>query len=309
MEFVDIGANLTDSMYDGVYHGRKHHEEDLHLVLQRSHSMGVRHVMITSGRLRDTKESIAIIERFRGVADVPELSTTVGVHPTRGKELLVGGEDYESKMIQHALDHHPSSEIICWGEFGLDYDRLKFCKMEDQRTSFAKQLNLLEEEVFPKRRMPLFLHCRNAADDFMEMISKKREVVCGNGVVHSFTGERDEMEKLVDLDLWIGLNGCSLKTEENLDVAKHVPLDRLLLETDAPWCGIRNSHASSAFLSAKSKFTGKPKHKFEMGKMVKDRNEPCCILQVAEVIARIHGIEVEEVTSQVRKNTRDLFHV
>jgi TatD DNase family protein len=289
MEFVDIGANLTDSMYHGIYHGKTHHDEDLHLVLKRSHSMGMRHIIITSGTLRDTSEALEIVDRFHGMEDTPVLSTTVGVHPTRGKELLLGGEKYQSEMLNYALNCQSQhrdrpSDIICWGECGLDYDRLKFCGIRDQRAAFAIQLALLEEEVIPKRRLPVFLHSRNAADDFIEMISAKREVVCGHGVVHSFTGSREEMQKLVDLDLWIGLNGCSFKTDENLEIAKHVPLDRLLLETDAPWCGIRKSHASSAFVSPKSKMQAKPKHRFEMGMMVKDRNEPCCILFVIHLM-------------------------
>src|SRR5947207_2197442 len=69
------------------------------------------------------------------------------------------------------------------------------------------------------------------------------------GLVHSFTGSTEEMQRLIKLGLDIGVNGCSLKTEENLAVVKEIPLQRLQIETDGPWCEIRPSHASAKFLT------------------------------------------------------------
>jgi TatD DNase family protein len=90
------------------------------------------------------------------------------------------------------------------------------------------------------------------------------------------------MQDLINLDLYIGINGCSLKTDENLEVVKAIPVDRLLLETDAPWCEIRPTHASFKYWkniedSLKDVYTppSKKKEKFESGFMVKSRNEPC----------------------------------
>jgi TatD DNase family protein len=78
------------------------------------------------------------------------------------------------------------------------------------------------------------------------------------------------------LGLYIGVNGCSLKTEENIEVVKNIPLDRILLETDAPYCDIRNTHASSKFI--KTKFDKVKKEKMKKGLICKDRNEPCMIV-------------------------------
>ena len=78
------------------------------------------------------------------------------------------------------------------------------------------------------------------------------------------------------MDLYIGLNGCSLKTEENLEVVKNIPLDKILLETDAPYCDIRSSHASSKFV--KTKFDKIKKEKMKKGLICKDRHEPCMIV-------------------------------
>ena len=79
------------------------------------------------------------------------------------------------------------------------------------------------------------------------------------------------------MDLYIGINGCSLKNEENIEVVKKIPLDRILLETDAPYCDIRNTHASA--LLVKTKFENKiKKEKMKKGLICKDRNEPCMIV-------------------------------
>ena len=107
------------------------------------------------------------------------------------------------------------------------------------------------------------------------------------------------------MDLYIGLNGCSLKTEENLEIAKQVPLDRLMIETDCPYCDIRNSHASSKFV--KTKFPSSKKEKYSEDKMVKDRNEPCTIVQVVEVLAALYGIDEEKLCEITWQNTLKMF--
>ena len=103
----------------------------------------------------------------------------------------------------------------------------------------------------------------------------------------------------------IGINGCSLKTEENLEVVRQVPLDRLMVETDAPWCGIRASHASSRYV--KSTVVAKDKKKWESDCFVKGRNEPACLVQVVEAVSGVMGVGVEEVKDASRENTEAMF--
>jgi len=108
----------------------------------------------------------------------------------------------------------------------------------------------------------------------------------------------------------------SLKTEENLQVVKAVPLDRIMLETDCPWCEIRPSHASHRYLSEmpmKEVFIPaaikKEKHQVGDEKMVKGRNEPCTIGQVAWVVAKLKDLPLAEVTHHAWQNSVDMFAV
>ena len=107
---------------------------------------------------------------------------------------------------------------------------------------FERQLDLAD-----KFWLPLFLHCRSAHDDFIEILTKNKDKIKG-GVVHTFDGTLEQAKKLIDMGLYIGINGCSLKTEANLKVAAAIPNDKIMIETDSPWCEIRKSHAGNYFL-------------------------------------------------------------
>lgn len=111
--------------------------------------------------------------------------------------------------------------------------------------------------------------------------------------------------QLCDLGLYIGINGCGLRTDELLEMVAAIPLDKLVVETDAPWCGIKNSHASSKHV--KTKFPQVKKEKFVVGSMVKDRNEPAKVVEVVEVIASVKGVAVSVVAEATYKNTIDVL--
>eukprot|EP00942_MAST-04A_sp_MAST-4A-sp1_P012232 g12232.t1 len=154
-------------------------------------------------------------------------------------------EDDFNIMLQRAFDvgvekiiiTSESGSVDAIGEFGLDYERIQFCPIDVQKKYFDKQFILAKET-----ELPLFLHNRNSSNDLIEILLKNKskwEKV--GGVVHSFDGTLEEMKAFVDMGLRIGINGCSLRTEENLKVFKEIPIDRLLIETDALWCGIKNT--------------------------------------------------------------------
>ena len=158
---------------------------------------------------------------------------TVGVHPCSAKsfEQYVGGPDILIQDLkQLALESKEAGLAVAFGEIGLDYDRLFLAGKEQQLKYFELQLDLAVEV-----QLPLFLHSRAASEDFENLLAKRLRNLPKKGLVHSFTGTLDEMRRLVDLGLDVGINGCSLKTEENLAVVKEIPLERIQIETDGPW--------------------------------------------------------------------------
>lgn len=291
MHFIDIAANLTDGMYTGMYHGTRRHPPDMDSVLSRGSAAGVVKTMVTAGTLDQSREALSLSKAY------PSLFSTAGVHPTRAREMLNDPNGHCEKLLR--IVKEGGQKVVAIGECGLDYDRTHFCSKEDQLPGFIAQFSLAE-----RTGLPMFLHDRNTQGDFGRIIKENRSRF-GTGVVHSFTGTIEEMRMYVGLDLYIGINGCSLKTEDNLAAACAVPLDRIMLETDCPYCEIRSTHVGSHFV--KSKWPSKDKKKFCSDAMVKGRSEPCRIRQVCEVVAAARGIEEEDLARAAFNNTMKVF--
>ena len=163
-------------------------------------------------------------------------------------------------------------------------------------------------DLTDKYELPLFLQCRNAHDDFIKIIESNKSKIKRGGVVHTYDGSLENAKKLIALGFHIGLNGCSLKTESNLDVVKSLPNDKILLETDAPWCEIRPAHASSKFVKTKFESVKKQqKQKWQKDVLVVGRNEPCTIVQVLEAIAGVKGEDADKLSEVFYNNTMKVF--
>ena len=132
-----------------------------------------------------------------------------------------------------ALSAKEAGHATAFGEIGLDYDRLFLTEKDQQLKYFEAQL-----DIATNVQLPLFLHSRAASQDFERLLASRLPDLPKKGLVHSFTGTIEEMERLVTMGLDIGINGCSMKSEENLDVVRAVPLERLQIETDGPWVNI-----------------------------------------------------------------------
>ncbi|KAJ2554165.1 hypothetical protein EV175_002684 [Coemansia sp. RSA 1933] len=303
MKIIDIGANLTDPVFRGKYRGKQAHDDDMEHILQRARSAGVVGMMVTGGSLHESKAAADLCRKHQG------LFSTAGCHPTRSSEVdsHPGGADaYFAKL--HTLIQDNRDKIVAVGECGLDYDRLHFSDKETQNRHFVRHFDLAQATG-----LPLFLHNRNTGDDFVRIVRENRHKF-STGVVHSFTGTAEELRQLLALDLYIGVNGCSLKTEANLAAVKLVPVDRLMIETDCPYCDIRPTHASHKLLAPAAGCgsgwktpESKRKERWSSDCLVKGRNEPCTIRSVLQVVATLHGVGEEELAASIFENTRKVF--
>jgi TatD DNase family protein len=332
---VDIGINLLDDMFLGSYHGKQRHAPDLDAVVARARSLGVQQLIITAGTL---DESVAAAEMARRLG----CFSTVGCHPTRCGEFLTKAPSPEQYLARlRAVAEKYADVVVAVGECGLDYDRLHFCPKDVQLRFFPLQIMLAAQ-----LRLPLFLHNRNTGTDFIDICAKHRDEIFGppagsatagasgkGGVVHSFTGDAQELAVVQALGFYVSVNGCSFKEDAQLDVARSVALNRLLLETDAPWCSVKPTHASHRLVLEAPAVAAQLARDFaadfpdlaaaeaalppvrkqeraEAGCMVKDRCEPWEMVKVLRVMYALRKDEVASpfaLSEMVAANTARLF--
>jgi TatD DNase family protein len=206
---LDIGLNLAHDSFDN----------DRDAVIQRAADAGVTRMLITGSSLESTRAAIALVQKH------PEqMRCTAGVHPHHATDL-----DAAQLQAFNELARRP--EVVAVGECGLDYFR-NFSPHEAQLQAFEAQLTLAAAVA-----KPVFLHQRDAHEDFLRVMRKYRERLTG-GVAHCFTATLDEARAYLDLDLHIGITGwiCDERRGHHLrEVVRHIPADRLLIETDAPY--------------------------------------------------------------------------
>jgi len=306
-------VNLTDPVFRGSYHGKRKHQDDFEAVLERSRNAGVKSIIITGTNLKESNKALKLAKDHG-------LYATIGCHPTSSSDFdkYQQGPEAYLQALGNLIESNLKGKgrVVAIGECGLDYDRTRFATEAVQRVHFRSQLGLAK-----KYHLPLFLHSRSAHKDFVGILREEgfgenggKAAGANGGVVHSFTGTADEAVELMEMGFHIGLNGCSLKTEDNLTTVKAIRLDRLMLETDAPWCSVTSTQASKAHLESLPDNlrplyfppATKPE-KFKYGQPVKSRNEPSAVGGVAWVVAAVKAVSFEEVTENAWKNTVDVF--
>ncbi|KRG40419.1 hydrolase TatD [Stenotrophomonas panacihumi] len=266
MQLIDIGANLTHDSFD----------RDRDAVLQRAREAGVSAMVVTGASREHSPLALALAQRHPGF-----LYATAGVHPHHAVEYT---EECDAEM--RALLAH--EEVVAVGECGLDYFR-DFSPRPAQRRAFERQLQIAADLAAAGNPKPLFLHQRDAHADFLAVM-KQFEGRIGAAVVHCFTGTREEMFDYLDRDWYIGITGwlCDERRGEHLrELVKHIPAERLMIETDAPYLLPR---------------TLKP--------MPKDRrNEPMFLAHIVEELARDRGEDVATSAAITTAAARAFFRL
>lgn len=298
LRLCDIGFNSVDGMFRGSYHGKHGHAGDMELVLERARSLGVESILCTAADTKAIRKTYQFCKDHHGRP--VRLMSTAGVHPTHCKEFQHGAPAVISSLRGLINEGLREGVVAAIGECGLDYDRLFMCPKELQHVGFLAQLELAKEYS-----LPLFLHDRNTSGDFMRIMREHLPQLPAGGVVHSFTGSTEDMLAYCAMGLYISLNGCSLRTEEGLRTAAAVPEHLLLLETDAPWCAVKATHVSAKYVT--TSLPAVRKERFVAGSMVKDRNEPCTMVHVLEIVAKVRGVGVQQLADSVIANTYRLF--
>ena len=258
---TDIGLNLTHDSFDA----------DRDAVLQRAEAVGVARFIVTGTTVTHSARALELARAQPG-----RLYATAGVHPHYAKDY----DDHTSEALRELLR---SPEVIAVGECGLDFFR-NFSPADAQKSAFAAQLDLAVESG-----LPVFLHQRDAFEPFVEMLGAVRHRLAG-GVAHCFTGGIEELEPLLELDLYIGITGwlCDERRGGALrEAAAHIPMDRLLIETDAPYLMPRN-------------LPEKPKTR---------RNEPVHLPHILGELAAALGKPAEDVARATQENTAKLFRL
>jgi TatD DNase family protein len=190
---------------------------DPEVVCKAAAHQGVTRLLCVGCTLPDSQAAVQFAERYDNIW------ASVGLHPHEGAEYV-----NDHLALQQFRNLASAHKVVAIGETGLDYHYMHSSKA-DQAKLFRWQLELASEQD-----LPLIFHVRDAFDDFWRILSDFRHV---RGVVHSFSATRLDLEKILQHGLYVGLNGIMTFTKdaEQLAAARAVPLDSLLLETDAPF--------------------------------------------------------------------------
>ena len=256
---IDIGANLSHDSFD----------EDRSDVMQRAADAGVIKMIVTGSSNQGSLDALALAE---GSPD--HLYATAGVHPHHAS-------DYDESSVDLIRSLADKDVVVAIGECGLDYFR-NFSPRQAQLHAFRSQLEIAAETA-----LPVFLHQRDAHDDFVEVLEPMLAKI-SRAVAHCFTGEGESLREYLAMGLWIGITGwiCDERRGGHLkDIVAAIPDDKLLLETDAPYLLPR---------------TIRPRPKTR-------RNEPAYLLEVLRVVAEARGQSEAHVAKITTENAIQFF--
>jgi TatD DNase family protein len=259
---IDIGINLTHDSYDN----------DRDAVMARAAAAGVTQMVVTGASGTSSHDAAELARAHPG-----RLFATSGVHPHHAREL---SEGLASELEELAR----APEVVAVGECGLDYFR-DFSPRAVQREAFARQL-----EIARRVGKPVFLHQRDAHEDFIAILREHRPALAAGGVAHCFTGTAAELAACLDLGLAIGITGWindERRGRHLLPLLRDIPADRLMIETDGPYLLPRDLDPKPA----------------------SRRNEPAYLPHIAAAVARARGESFEQLARSTTTTARRFFRL
>ncbi|ASK33682.1 hydrolase TatD [Alcanivorax sp. N3-2A] len=257
-QWADIGVNLTDKQFN----------DDHRAVLDRARSANIALMLLTGTSVEESRQALALC---RGFSDHPLLATA-GIHPHNARF-------FSDSALSELAELLAQPEVAAAGEMGLDFNR-DFSPRPDQERAFEAQLALAAE-----LGKPVFLHERDAHPRFLPMLKAWRDRLPA-AVVHCFTGEKRALYDYLDLDCHIGITGwvCDERRGRPLaELVPHIPAERLLLETDAPYLLPRD--------------LPEPPPR-------KRRNEPALLPWIGERVAALRGDTPDHLAALTLANSR-----
>ena len=260
-DLIDIGANL----------GHESFNADLDAVIDDAREAGVSRLILTGATVAGSRKAASIAARYPGIA-----YATAGVHPHHASELDAGA-------LEHLRELSQLDAVVSMGECGLDYFR-NFSSPADQETALHAQLALAAE-----LNMPVFLHQRDAIEPFVDIVKQYRDRL-PHAVAHCFTGSGDDLDKCLELDLYIGITGwiCDERRGTHLrELVRRIPAERLMLETDAPYLLPRDLKPRPA----------------------SRRNEPRFLPHILNVVAQAAGRDPVQMARETSANARRFFAI
>ena len=260
-ELIDIGANLAHDSFD----------DDRETVLQRAADAGVSRIVITGSSDDSNRKAYELARSKPG-----RLYATAGVHPHHAADYSDSSDALIRKLVTE-------DAVVAVGECGLDYFR-NFSPREAQLQAFRRQLDIAIDIG-----LPVFLHQRDAHDDFVELLEPLLPNIT-RAVAHCFTGEGESLREYLAMGLYIGITGwiCDERRGRHLhDIVSFVPDDRLLIETDAPYLMPR---------------TLQPKPRTR-------RNEPAHLIEVLKTVAEARGQSEQHVAEITTANAERFFGI
>ncbi len=251
---IDSHVHLDKRQFDG----------DREYIIENLEKNGIEAAVNIGADLESSIKSLDLAKKYENIY------ATVGVHPHNAKDLT-------DKMLEEMEELASEDKVVAIGETGLDY-HYDNSPRDVQRKWFRKQIQLAK-----KLDLPVVVHSRSADEDTLKILKEEFDGL--RAVIHCFSSDRAMMKEFVDLGFYIALGGpvTFKKTDELKEVAKIVPIEKLLVETDAPYL-------------APHPYRGK-------------RNEPVFVKQTAELIAKLRGMTIEDFTLQINQNTKAIFNI